>query len=244
MRVLIAIPVFNEERYVLPVLDKVLRYAEDVLVIDDGSSDATPTLLARQEVDVIRHRTNYGYGRSIRDAFQWSRCYAYDWLITMDCDEQHEPESLPDFFEAIRRGGADVVSGSRYLDPAKMDGSPPADRRRINAMVTDWVNQCLGLHITDAFCGFKAYRVSTLKELALDVDGYALPLQQWVQTAAASLRVTEVPIRLIYNDPNRTFGGPLDDPDERLALYREVFRQEMAKHPARLQPCEEAVVEV
>jgi len=207
-----------------------------VLVIDDGSSDRTPLLLARQPVEVIRHAVNRGYGRSIRDAFRWGQSYGYDWLITMDCDEQHEPASLPDFFARIEADDADLVSGSRYLADAGAGDAPP-DRQRINAQVTRWINECLDLQVTDAFCGFKAYRISTLKRLDLDEDGYALPLQFWVQAAVVGLRVTEVPIRLIYNDPNRSFGGHLDDPTRRLSHYREVFERELARHPQRFAPC-------
>ncbi|BAM04211.1 glycosyltransferase family 2 protein [Phycisphaera mikurensis] len=257
MRTLIAVPVYNEEQHVEKVIsaitcvaqgDRVCRNGQaeklddpqppaDVLVIDDGSTDATPSLLAKQPVDVIRHKTNLGYGRSIRDAFRWAQCYRYDWLVTMDCDEQHEPASLPDFRAAIADDDADVVSGSRYLDPEAIDrahGAPPEDRRKINEAVCDWVNQRLGARlggpITDAFCGFKAYRVSRLAALALDVDGYAIPLQFWVQAAAARLTVKEVPIRLIYTDEERTFGAELDDPAHRIAHYREVFEAEMSKH--------------
>lgn len=230
MRTLIAIPVYNEQQHVESVLREVLKHSRHVLVVDDGSTDETPMLLARQPVDVIRHGHNRGYGRSIRDSFRYASCYGFDWLVTMDCDEQHEPDSLPDFFEAARRDEADVISGSRYLDPGLTGGLlPPADRREINATITGWINETLGLGITDAFCGFKAYRVKALAELRLDVDGYALPLQQWVQIAATGLVVEEVPIRLIYNDPNRSFGGHLDDPAKRLAHYREVFEEELAK---------------
>ncbi len=236
MRTLVAIPVYNEERYVLPVIQKVTSFAEDVLVVDDGSSDATPTLLARLPVDVVRHRQNLGYGRSIRDAFLWAQTYGYDWLITMDCDEQHEPEALPNFMEAIAADDSDVISGSRYLCAERCGDPPPADRRKINAGITEMVNDRLGFSITDAFCGYKAYRVSTLKDLNLDVDGYAIPLQFWVQHAASEHRVTEVPIRLIYNDPNRSFGGPLDDADVRLKHYLEVFEAELAKHGDRFAP--------
>ena len=99
--------------------------------------------------------------------------------------------------------------------------------------MTGWVNQRLGARlggpITDAFCGFKAYRVSRLAALALDVDGYAIPLQFWVQAAAASMTVKEVPIRLIYTDEDRTFGAELDDPEQRIAHYREVFEAELGK---------------
>ena len=236
MRILVAVPVYNEEQYVADVIAEIARYADcggaEVLVIDDGSTDTTPALLAEQPVDVIRHKVNRGYGRAIRDAFRWAQSWSYDWLITMDCDEQHEPASLPAFREAILADDADVISGSRYLSDDAMEtaeGSPPPDRRRINATVTQWVDDRLNLSITDSFCGFKAYRVSCLDQLDLDVDGYAIPLQFWVQCAAAGLRVKEEPIRLIYNDPNRSFGGPLDDAEQRLQHYAEVFECEMRR---------------
>ena len=230
---LIAIPVYNEQRYVTHVLHKVRPCGLDVLVIDDGSTDQTPLLLARQPVDVIRHAANRGYGRSIRDAFRWANCYDYQWVITMDCDEQHQPESLPDFIAAMNRDDADVISGSRYIEADPHGDQPPPDRRDINARVTGWINDRLGLSITDSFCGFKAYRVSALKKLALDESGYAFPLQFWVQTVANDLRVREIPIRLIYNDPNRCFGGQLDDPQHRLAHYRNVFDREMHRYSER-----------
>ena len=239
MRLLIAVPVYNEARYVADVIAKIVEHAgdADVLVIDDGSTDQTPTLLAQQPVDVIRHKRNLGYGRAIRDAFRWAQSYGYDWLITMDCDDQHEPASLPDFRAAIERDDADVVSGSRYLRSDATEtaaGSPPPDRRRINATVTEWVHERLGMEITDSFCGFKAYRVETLDRLDLNVDGYAIPLQFWVQCAASALRIVEVPIRLIYNDLNRSFGGPLDDAEERLGHYARVFECEMRQQAAAL----------
>lgn len=231
MSTLIAIPVYNEQKYVAKVIERVAEHADNILAIDDGSTDYTPMLLAMQPVDVIRNRTNRGYGTALRMAFRWAQMYQYDWVITMDCDEQHEPESLPDFIRAIERDDADVINGSRYICPELCGDPPPAERRKINQTVTDWVNRGLGYHITDAFCGFRAYRVSALDKLDLDVDGYAIPLQQWVQFAAHGLRVKEVPIKLIYNDPHRTFGGVLDDADKRLAHYREVFDAELARHP-------------
>lgn len=232
-RTLVAIPVFNEEKYVTSVLTRVRDYASDILVIDDGSTDQTPMLLARQPVDVIRHARNRGYGRSLRDAFRWANCYGYEWVITMDCDEQHEPASLPVFQDAMGRDQADIISGSRYLGGERCGDPPPADRRAINARITELVNERLGLGITDAFCGFKAYRVSAIRKLELSENGYAFPLQFWVQAAARGLRVSEVPIRLIYNDPNRSFGGPLDNAEHRLRHYLEVFERELAKFPDR-----------
>jgi len=241
--------VYNEARSVDRVLTEVRRQAEqepmDILVIDDGSTDETPLLLAKHPVEVIRHAHNRGYGRSMQDMLRWADFDGFDWLITMDCDEQHEPASIPTFVSAIRESmsgivPADVISGSRYLPQSPQDDLPPADRRSINATITAEINQriasLLGGPITDSFCGFKAYRIGATRQLQLDIDGYDFPMQFWVQVAAHRLRVREIPIRLIYNDPSRSFGGPLNDPRTRLAAYRRTLMREIRHCADRLPP--------
>ena len=108
------------------------------------------------------------------------------------------------------------------------------DRRRINMEMTGEINRRLGLELSDAFCGFKAYRVEALSRLRLTEDGYAFPMQFWVQAAAAGLSITEVPVRLIYNDLNRSFGGPLDDSQVRIRHYRQVLHCELERCAHRL----------
>jgi glycosyltransferase involved in cell wall biosynthesis len=234
MRTLVAIPVYNEDKHVDRVLDLVLAYAKDVLLIDDGSTDCTPLRLARHRVEVIRHAENRGYGRSMQDAFRWAAFDGFDWVITMDCDEQHEPAAIPSFLQAIKENTHDVISGSRYLPGSTVDGHPPKDRRAINGQITAELNERLGLNLTDSFCGFKAYRVEAVKELHLNVDGYAFPMQFWVQAAAHRLRIREIPVKLIYNDPSRSFGGPLDDAGVRLAHYRCILHRELRRCADRL----------
>jgi glycosyltransferase involved in cell wall biosynthesis len=231
MRLLIAIPVFNESKYVACVLANVRRYHRDILVIDDGSTDGTADVLDSLEdkVQVIRHGENRGYGQSLIDAFGYAAREGYDWVITMDCDEQHEPKMIPKFIDEIEKDDADIISGSRYLEASGSNGAPPADRRRINRTLTAVINKQFGLGLTDAFCGFKAHRVCAMRKLRLDEPGYAFPMQFWPQAAAAGLRVREIPVRLIYNDPNRHFGGTLDDPENRLRHYRQVLRRETAR---------------
>jgi glycosyltransferase involved in cell wall biosynthesis len=224
MRVLTAIPVYNEQAHLEPVLAEVLRYAGDVLVVDDGSTDRTPDLLRNYPaVQVIRHETNRGYGAGLRTAFRRTLEAGYDGLVTIDCDGQHEPALIPEI--AGHLSEADLVSGSRYLqvfDPAQR---PPEERRRINVEVTRWLNECLGLDLTDAFCGFKAYRASALARFDISDDGYAMPLQVWVQAVEHGLSIVEVPVPLIYLDESRAFGGALDDGSYRLEHYRRVFQE-------------------
>ncbi len=232
--ILVAIPVWNEERHIDRVLSEVRRFATRILVVDDGSTDSTPALLARHPVEVLRHGENLGYGRSMRDIIHWAHVQGHEWVVTMDCDEQHEPSCLPAFFAAARSDSLDVISGSRYLCAQLRSDEAPADRRAINRTITEELNSTLGLSLTDAFCGFKAYRTRSCARLSLDVHGYDFPMQFWVQAAAHRLRIGEIAVPRIYHDPNRSFGGDLDDPSIRLAAYRDTFRRELRRCRQRL----------
>jgi dolichol-phosphate mannosyltransferase len=226
-RFLTALPVYNEVNHVTPVLDEVLRYSPNVLVVDDGSTDGTSDLLKRRgDIRLLSHEKNRGYGAALRSAFDYTLEQGFDLLVTIDCDGQHSPQRIPEFVDAAER--ADIVSGSRYLKQFPGDTPPPAARRRINEQITDLVNQRLGLHVTDAFCGFKAYRASALARLDITEPGYAMPLQLWVQAARAKMKIIELPVPLIYLEEPRSFGGSLDDAATRLAYYHTVIDRSLA----------------
>jgi dolichol-phosphate mannosyltransferase len=94
--------------------------------------------------------------------------------------------------------------------------------------MTKLLNQRLGLRLTDAFCGFKAYRTLAWEKLKVTELGYAMPLQVWVQAARLGLRIVEYPVPLIYLEEERSFGGALDSAPRRLAYYRHVLDRELA----------------
>jgi glycosyltransferase involved in cell wall biosynthesis len=232
VRFLTALPVYNEASHVTSVLDEVVRYAGDVLVVDDGSTDGTADLLAnRADIDVIHHPKNRGYGAALKTAFDYAIHFRYDVLVTIDCDGQHEPQRIGQLVAACR--DADIVSGSRYLSLAK-EGvgsavSAPIERRQINVQITRELNQRLGLNLTDAFCGFKAYRVLALSEMKITEPGYGMPLELWVEAAHLGLRIVEIPVPLIYLDEKRSFGGSLDDGRQRLEYYHRVLDTAIAR---------------
>lgn len=226
-RVLVALPVYNEFSHVNPVLDEVARYAADILVVDDGSTDGTSDLLrARRDIKVLRHDANRGYGAALVTAFRYAIENAYDVLVTIDCDGQHEPQRIGQLVAACR--SADIVSGSRYLRNKDQSQRAPAERRQINTQITRELNECLGLSLTDAFCGFKAYRVPALAKLTITETGYGMPLELWVQAVRHGLRIVELPVPLIYLDEARSFGGSLDDGRRRLEYYHRVLDQALA----------------
>lgn len=231
-RILTALPVFNEQRHVANVLSEVLQHVSDVLVVDDGSTDGTPKILDQfPQVQVCRHQPNRGYGAALASAFRWAQQCGYDVLVTMDCDGQHQPRYIREIAELIddEYAPADMVSGSRYLREFSGDSLAPPERRQINARITACLNEKLALRITDAFCGFKAYRVSALADLDITIPGYAMPLQLWVQAASLGWRITEFAVPRIYLEETRSFGGSLDDAAIRLAHYRSVLNQELER---------------
>src|SRR5947209_20546375 len=109
MRLVTAIPVFNEERHLESVLAEVRKYSRRILVVNDGSTDRTGELLARQtDLHVITHPKNRGYGATLTSAFAYALAQPdVDMLVTMDCDGQHEPSRIPVLLEAIH--DADIV---------------------------------------------------------------------------------------------------------------------------------------
>jgi glycosyltransferase involved in cell wall biosynthesis len=161
----------------------------------------------------------------LHSAFRFAQQQQYDVLVTIDCDGQHEPQRIPEFIRKCDR--FDIVSGSRYLEDFAGDSAPPEARWQINRQITHALNQRLGLSLTDAFCGFKAYRVEALRKLDLSEPGYAMPLELWVQAVAAGLRIVELSVPRIYLDESRSFGGSLDDAETRLRHYYQVIERSM-----------------
>ncbi len=222
MRWLTAIPVYNEAPHLEGVLKEVRRASQEILVVNDGSTDGTAELLAcESDLRLITHPTNRGYGAALASAFRYAVDQHYDILVTMDCDGQHEPSRIAVLLEAIH--DADIVSGSRYLRDFRQNTPVPEERHRINRQITAEINERYGLDITDAFCGFKAYRGSALAQLRISEPGWGMPLQLWVQAARLGFRVKEVGVPRLYLDPTRAFGGMLDDADRRLAYYHAVL---------------------
>jgi glycosyltransferase involved in cell wall biosynthesis len=256
-RYLTALPVYNEAAFIYEVLDEVRRFSDEVLVVNDGSTDGSAELLsARDDVRVVTHESNRGYGAALSTAFDYADRHGFEMVVTIDCDGQHEPQRIPQFVAAchelhrnddefndeecndrasndvtsngvasngVNRDRVDIVSGSRYLRQYDSDSVAPVERRRINMQVTRELNQRFNLELTDAFCGFKAYRVSALRKLQLTEVGYAMPLELWVQAAHVGLNIIELPVPLIYLDEERSFGGMLDTPDVRLEYYHLVL---------------------
>lgn len=235
---LLAIPVYNEEKNLplffpglFPSSEPVLPSGVDeILFIDDGSTDRSAEILedlkrfrGHSGIRVLHHGTNQGYGQAMITAMTEARRQGHFHLITMDCDRQHRPEDIGRFLSVSSE--IDVVSGSRYLPASRRCGEAPADRVEVNSRITREVNRRFRLTLTDAFCGFKRYRMEKIRPELFRETGYAFPMEFWAYAAAEGLTVQELAVSRVYTTDSRTFGEDLDRTRKRYRYYREVLAE-------------------
>jgi len=230
---LVFIPVYNEKDTIGEIVDQIrqLPYDLDILVIDDGSSDGTREILNRRnDIRVILHHENLGYGQTLIDGFRRASEQGFDYVITIDSDKQHQPREIPLFIEKAEQGRWDIISGSRYLGASGEDYlEAPEDRVKVNQRITRKINQLTGYQLTDSFCGFKLYRVKALEKFQLDETDYGMPLQLWLQAWKNNLKVTEVPVKLIYFDHRVSRASPLRS-FRRYRYYLQIIEKEIQKY--------------
>ncbi len=194
-KVVVAIPCFNEERCIGSIVVKAKKFADSVLVIDDGSTDATAEIAAGAGATVHQHGQNRGYGAAIRSALEKGKQLGADVLVILDGDGQHDPRDIPKVIKPLLDGEADVVIGSRFLGAAK---KPPFYRRLGQRALTAITNVGSGQKISDSQSGFRAYSAKALKELDLAEDGMAVSSEIQFAIGRRGLKVAEVPIDVSY----------------------------------------------
>jgi glycosyltransferase involved in cell wall biosynthesis len=163
MKILVAIPCYNEGLAIESVALKASRYVDEVLVVDDGSTDDTVEVAEATGATVVAHDGNRGYGAAIRSCFNYAKQQNADIMIILDGDGQHDPSKIPDFvFEALTTTGADVVIGSRFLE--KNNTIP---RYRIAGLkVLNLSTRVAGnIKTTDSQSGYRAYGRKAIEKI-------------------------------------------------------------------------------
>lgn len=231
MKVSIIIPVYNEKKYVEEVVNEVLDLKiknKKIYIVDDGSDEETKEILKRLKgIEIITHKKNMGYGAAITSGFKKSISENFDYIITIDADRQHIPQRIPEFLKYIKY--YDVVSGSRYMKGSKVLTSPPKDRKYVNFLIRRVIFYLTGLKITDAFCGFKAYRKSFLENINFKEKGYAFPLEVWYYIYKKKARLKEIPCELFYPE-KRDFPKDIMDKEKRILYYKSVLERLFKKN--------------
>jgi len=199
MRVLAGIPAYNEASYVGSIVLQARQYVDEVVVVDDGSTDNTARIAELAGATVIRHDENRGKGVAIQSILAEARKRNPDIVVLLDADSQHDPNEIPAFLKAILEG-SDLVIGSR---DAQKDRT--RTYRRIGQKVLLRSTRLASkTNISDSESGFRALSPKAINELELKENGFAIESEMISCAADKNLKITEVPISNIYTTDGST----------------------------------------
>jgi len=204
-KVIAAIPCYNEEQFVGDVVRRVSQYVNQVIVVDDGSSDRTAEVAKTAGATVIRHDVNTGPGGAYKTCFQAARDHGAEVLITLDGDEQHDPDELPRLLHPLLDGEADLVIGSRFLDPYEV----PRYRKFGIDVITFLYNVGSKVKVVDAQSCYRGYNKKALDRLHITEDGFGFSVELLVQARKKGLRIVEAPISCIYHEASHSMNPVL-----------------------------------
>jgi glycosyltransferase involved in cell wall biosynthesis len=199
-RVIVAIPAFNEERYIGTVVLKARKYAGEVIVFDDGSTDGTADVARLAGATVLRQEANYGKGSAMRGVLVEARRHLPDALVFLDGDGQHDPDEIPRLVEGVL-SGSDLVVGSRRSQKRKT----PLYRRIGQSVLSHGAGVAArGRKVIDSESGFRALSPRAISELDLTESGFAVETEMIIKAADKGMKISEIPISTIYVEDGST----------------------------------------
>lgn len=188
------IPCLNEAAAIGAVVRGVRGMIAAVLVVDDGSTDATSAMALAAGAEVLRHESPEGKGAALADGLAWARERGFVWAVTMDGDGQHSPGDLPRFFAAADRTGAGMIVGNRMAAPAGM----PWLRRQVNRWMSRRLSRLAGRPLPDTQCGYRLIRIADWSGLELRTRNFEVESEMLMGFVRAGLGIEFVPIEVIY----------------------------------------------
>jgi UDP-N-acetylglucosamine---dolichyl-phosphate N-acetylglucosaminyltransferase len=195
MKVVAIIPAYNEQETIAEVIEKTRYFVDEIIVVNDGSSDRTGEIALSHGVTVVSHVINRGLGAAIGTGFAAAQKRGADIAITLDADGQHDAKEIPTFVEAIENG-ADAVIGSRMLNRAKM----PWHRQAAN-LIGNFVTFFLfGAWVTDSQSGFRAFTKHAIKQIKIKTNRMEVSSELIAEIRRNDFVYKEVPIKAIYTD--------------------------------------------
>jgi glycosyltransferase involved in cell wall biosynthesis len=219
MKTLALIPAYNSARQLPDLITGVRAHLQDILVVDDGSSDETSSVAQANGAEVIRHDFNRGKGAALKSGFNHAIEKNYDAVITLDSDGQHNPKYIPAFLEVISRTNADFVIGSRVDDKADM----PLDRRFSNWATSQLLSWLLQTPIDDLQCGYRYHSIALLKAINLQSERYELETEVVIRAIQAGFKPVFIPVKVEYGPAFTTGMNRLVDTLRWLRLVLDVL---------------------
>ena len=196
-KVIAAIPCFNEERFIGSVVLKAKNYVDQVIIIDDGSTDKTAMVAKQAGAIVVKHDSNQGKGTAVSTAFEQARKIGCSALVLLDGDGQHEPADIPRLLKPVLDDEADMVVGSRFLH---IKSNMPRHRDWGQRPLTFLTNLGSRVKLSDSQSGFRAFSQKAIKALSFAEKGLSVESEMQFLANEANLRIVEVPVGIEYHE--------------------------------------------
>lgn len=194
-RVAVVIPVYNHEQMVADVVQGSLNLGIPVIVVDDGSTDATYDQIRRIEgIRILRHRSNRGKGAALLTGFA-AAAKLSDWAISLDADGQHNPEDAQRLIDAIPETGRPIIIGRRE---GMLGADVPWTSRFGREFSNFWVRMSGGPAVADSQSGFRAYPLPECLHLGVSTRRFQFEIEILVKAEWSHMAVTEVPVCVSY----------------------------------------------
>lgn len=191
----VIMPAYNEELCISGIILRSKKYIDNIIVIDDGSTDNTAEIAELAGAKVISHQTNMGKGEALKTGFNAAK--KSDIIVTLDADGQHNPDEIPKLISPITDGKADIVNGSRYIKGNSKE--TPVYRRIGQSILDKATNYGNGLDITDSQSGFRAFAGNTIPYFRFNSKGFGIESEMLMDAANAELQIEEVEIGVRYD---------------------------------------------
>jgi glycosyltransferase involved in cell wall biosynthesis len=173
-----------------------VHFVDEVIVVDDGSSDATGMIAARAGARVLRHRINCGAGAATMTGLEAARRLAFDVAVTIDADGQHDAKDIVRLLDVLKRENADLVIADRFAG----SGSIPFIRRLFNAVGNLVTFIATGLYVSDSQCGFKAFGSKALCDIDLKMAGFEFCTEIIREASHHRWRIATIPTHVVYSE--------------------------------------------
>jgi len=197
--IIVGMPAYNEEKYIGSVILQARQFADEVVVVDDGSSDHTAQVARLAGATVVRHERNSGYGATVQTVLAEAKKRNPDVLVLLDADGQHNPEEISSLVNAIY-DGSDVVIGSRQ----KHSENIPAYRKFGQKIISFFTRVLSRSTLSDTESGFRAFSRKAINVLEPKERGMAISAETISEATAKGLKIAEVPISAIYTRDGST----------------------------------------
>jgi glycosyltransferase involved in cell wall biosynthesis len=196
----VIIPAYNAEKTIGAVIGEALLAGFPLLVVDDGSKDATAAAVRRLPVNLISHPRNRGKGAALRSAFDWALQHGFEGAVTLDSDGQHDVSAIRQLAATAREQGADILIASRFSQFDQMAGL----RSFWNRFGAWCMKKRTGFDINDSQSGFRYYSARLLRNVPLDRDGYDLEMEILMKAWRGGFIIGSLPVAARVADGRAT----------------------------------------